>query len=85
MSTWGQAMEERDLELIRRVIDQEPELKQRLAEHEEFERRLEEFNRRPYLTSEETLERKRLQKLKLAGRDRIEQILAKYREKEGIS
>lgn len=85
MSTWGQAMEERDLELIRRVIDQEPELKQRLAEHEEFERKLEEFNRRPYLTSEETLERKRLQKLKLAGRDRIEQILAKYREKEGIS
>lgn len=78
-------MEERDLELIRRVIDQEPELKQRLAEHEEFERRLEEFNRRPYLTSDETLERKRLQKLKLAGRDRIEQILAKYREKEGIA
>lgn len=78
-------MEERDLELIRRVIDLEPELKQRLAEHEEFERKLEEFNRRPYLTSEETLERKRLQKLKLAGRDRIEQILAKYREKEGIS
>ncbi len=78
-------MEERDLELIRRVIDQEPELKQRLAEHEEFERKLEEFNRRPYLTSDETLERKRLQKLKLAGRDRIEQILAKYREKEGIA
>lgn len=78
-------MEERDLELIRRIIDREPELQQRLAEHEEFERRLEEFNRRPYLTSDETLERKRLQKLKLAGRDRIEQILAKYREKEGIS
>jgi len=82
---WGQAMEERDLELIRRVMELEPELKQRLAEHEEFERRLEEFNRRPYLTSEETLERKRLQKLKLAGRDRIEQILAKYREKEGMA
>ncbi|MCL6621375.1 MAG: DUF465 domain-containing protein [Syntrophobacterales bacterium] len=78
-------MEERDLELIRRVMELEPELKQRLAEHEEFERRLEEFNRRPYLTSEETLERKRLQKLKLAGRDRIEQILAKYREKEGMA
>jgi uncharacterized protein YdcH (DUF465 family) len=78
-------MEERDLELIRRVMELEPELKQRLAEHEEFERRLEEFNRRPYLTSEETLERKRLQKLKLAGRDRIEQILARYREKEGMA
>ena len=77
-------MEERDLALIRTWIQQDPELKQRMDEHEEYERRLEEFNRRPYLTSEETLERKRLQKLKLAGRDRIEQILAKYRTKENI-
>ena len=78
-------MEERDLALIRTWVDQDQELKQRMDEHEEFERRLEEFNRRPYLTAEETLERKRLQKLKLAGRDRIEQILAKYRTKENIS
>lgn len=78
-------MEERDLALIRTWVDQDQELKQRMDEHEEYERRLEEFNRRPYLTAEETLERKRLQKLKLAGRDRIEQILAKYRMKENIS
>ena len=78
-------MEERDLALIRTWVEQDQELKQRMDEHEEFERRLEEFNRRPYLTAEETLERKRLQKLKLAGRDRIEQILAKYRAKENVS
>ena len=78
-------MEERDLALIRTWIHQDPELKQHIENHEEFEQRLEEFNRRPYLTAEETLERKRLQKLKLAGRDRIEQILAKYRTKENIS
>ncbi|MEJ2091594.1 MAG: DUF465 domain-containing protein [Syntrophobacterales bacterium] len=78
-------MEERDLALIRTWVDQDQELKQRMDEHEDFERRLEEFNRRPYLTAEETLERKRLQKLKLAGRDRIEQILAKYRTKENFS
>ena len=77
-------MEERDLALIRMWKEQDPELKQRVDEHAEFERRLEEFNRRPYLTAEETLERKRLQKLKLAGRDKIEQILAKYREKENL-
>jgi uncharacterized protein YdcH (DUF465 family) len=77
-------MEERDLALIRTWVDQDQELKQRMDEHEDFERRLEEFNRRPYLTAEETLERKRLQKLKLAGRDRIEQILAKYRTKENV-
>ena len=78
-------MEERDLALIRVWVQQDPELKQRIEEHEEFERRLEEFNRRPYLTAEETLERKRLQKLKLAGRDKIEQILAKYRDKEKLT
>ena len=78
-------MEERDLALIKIWIQQDEELKQRVDEHEEFERRLEEFNRRPYLTAEETLERKRLQKLKLAGRDKIEQILAKYRQKENLT
>ncbi len=75
-------MEKRDLELIEKWRDRDPELQRYMTEHVEFEKRLEEFNRRPYLTSEETLERKRLQKLKLAGRDKIEQILAKYREKE---
>jgi len=75
-------MEERDLALIQSWIDRDPELKEYMEKHADFERRLEEFNRRPYLTAEETLERKRLQKLKLAGRDRIEGILAKYREKE---
>ena len=78
-------MEERDLALIRTWVEQDQELKQRMDEHEEFERRLEEFNRRPYLTAEETLERKRLQKLKLAGRDKIEEILAKYRQKENLT
>lgn len=78
-------MEERDLALIQSWIDRDPELKQYMEKHAEYEGRLEEFNRRPYLTAEETLERKRLQKLKLAGRDKIEQILAKYREKEQAS
>jgi uncharacterized protein YdcH (DUF465 family) len=78
-------MEERDLALIKTWVQQDPELKQFVDEHDEYERRLEEFNRRPYLTAEETLERKRLQKLKLAGRDKIEQILAKYRQKEDVT
>ena len=75
-------MERQDLEIIATWKEQDPELKQYLDEHAEFERRLEEFNRRPYLTAEESMERKRLQKLKLAGRDKIEKILVKYRQKE---
>lgn len=75
-------MEKADAELVARWIDKDPELKRRMEDHEEFERQLEEFNRRAYLTAEETVERRRIQKLKLAGRDRIEQILAQYRAKE---
>ncbi|MFH1596291.1 MAG: DUF465 domain-containing protein [Pseudomonadota bacterium] len=77
-------MEKQDLEIIAEMMERDPELRRYVEEHREFERLLEEFNRRPYLTAAETVERKRLQKLKLAGRDRIEQILAKYRQKEGV-
>jgi len=72
-------MEKRDLELIQRLISSDPELKRRMDEHQEFEQKLAEMNRRLYLTPEEEVERKRIQKLKLVGRDRIEAILAKYR------
>ncbi len=75
-------MEKSDEELVARWIDQDPELKRRIEDHQDFERQLEEFNRRAYLTAEETVERRRIQKLKLAGRDRIEQLLAQYRAKE---
>jgi uncharacterized protein YdcH (DUF465 family) len=75
-------MEKADEELVARWIDKDPELKRRIDDHEDYERQLEEFNRRAYLTAEETVERRRIQKLKLAGRDRLEQILAQYRAKE---
>ncbi len=78
-------MEREDLELIEQLTDRDPELKKFWDEHLEYERQLEGFNRRPYLTAAETMERKRLQKLKLAGRDKMEQILAKYRRKESMS
>lgn len=78
-------MEKRDEELIARWIDHDPELKQLMAEHIAFEQQLEDYNRRAYLTPEEAMARKKLQKLKLAGRDRIEEILVKYRIKEQTS
>ncbi len=75
-------MEKRDLELIQKYLGSDPELKRFWEEHEDLERRLEEFNTRLYLTPEEELERKRLQKRKLAGRDRMEAILSKYRSQK---
>ncbi len=77
-------MEKSDQELINQLMDRDPELKKYVEEHRDYEKLLEEFNRRPHLTAAETMERKRLQKLKLAGRDRIEQILAQHRQKESM-
>jgi uncharacterized protein YdcH (DUF465 family) len=75
-------MEKRDLELIQKHISSDAELKKHMEEHEGFERKLEEFKRQVYLTADEEVEKKKIQKLKLAGRDRIESILARYRSKE---
>ncbi len=73
-------MEKRDEALVASLINENEELRTLIERHEEFERQLDELNRRPYLTTEEQMERKRLQKEKLAGRDRIEAILAECRD-----
>lgn len=75
-------MEKRDLDLITRHEAQDPELKKLWQEHLEFEEQLEVFNKRVYLSPTEELERKTLQKKKLKGRDQIERILVKLRQKE---
>lgn len=75
-------MEQRDLDLIGKWKESEPELKRLWDEHVEFEEQLEGFNKRVYLSPSEELERKTLQKKKLRGRDQIERILVKLRRRE---
>jgi hypothetical protein len=75
----ARTMEKRDQELIQKYVSTDAELKRFMEEHEDYEKKLQEFNRLIYLTPAEEVEKKRLQKLKLAGRDRIEVILSKYR------
>ena len=72
-------MEHREEELIRQHVDHDQELKALYEEHQQFKRRLETFRVRPYLTTEEEIEKKRIQKLKLAQKDRMMEILARYR------
>ena len=74
-------MEKKDEELIDQLIPENEELRKLVTEHKEFESQLEELKKRLYLSDEENREKKRIQKLKLAGRDRIEQILREYRAK----
>jgi len=73
-------MEDKDIELIRRLISSDEELKRLWDEHSEFERKLNKYNKKRYLTSQDEIKRREIQKLKLAGKDKIEEILSKYRK-----
>jgi uncharacterized protein len=73
-------MEQREEELIRQHSVHDEELKALYQEHLEFKRQLEDFRDKPYLTSDEEMEKKRIQKLKLASKDRMMEILSRYRQ-----
>ena len=64
-------MEKWDEQLIARLLPHDEELRKEVEEHRGFEEQLEKFTQRPYLTTEEEMEKRRIQKLKLAGRDKI--------------
>ena len=72
-------MEMTDLELINGLMSSNQELQGLMKEHQELELKLENLNKKAFLTAEDQAEKKRLQKLKLRGRDRIEEILAAHR------
>jgi hypothetical protein len=73
-------VEARDLDLIAKLIPHHEELRKLMEEHEALERELERYSTKRYLTSSEEIEKKRIQKLKLAGKDRIEAILSAHRK-----
>jgi uncharacterized protein len=73
-------MERREEDLIIQHVAHDEELKALYAEHQELKRRLDDFRNKVYLTTEEDLERKRIQKLKLASKDRMMAILSRYQQ-----
>lgn len=72
-------MEKRDEEFIIALLDTDAELKKCYLQHHELDQKLLEYQQKSHLTSAEELEKKKLQKLKLAAKDKIMEILGKYR------
>ncbi len=70
---------EREEERIRSLLDVEPELRRHYDEHVQLKQRLQELRDKPFLTEEEEVEEKTIQKRKLAGKDRMMEILARYK------
>ena len=76
-------MENREEQVIVSLLDKDPELKKYYEEHQELEKKLSEFQHKHYLSPDEAMEMKRIQKLKLVGKDKIMEILGKYRQSGG--
>jgi len=72
-------MEAREEAFIVSLLEKDPELRKHYEEHQELEKQLSEFQHKHHLSPEEEVEMKRIQKLKLAGKDRIMELLGKHR------
>jgi uncharacterized protein YdcH (DUF465 family) len=57
------------------LIERNPEFRSLVQEHRMLDDQLKELDRKVYLTPDEEMERKRLQKLKLAKKDQIAKML----------
>ncbi|MET0643101.1 MAG: DUF465 domain-containing protein [Candidatus Binatia bacterium] len=73
-------MEVKQQQVIASLVDKDPELKKYYEEHQELERKLAEFQHKHHLSPDEEVEKKRLQKLKLLGKDKIMEILGRHRQ-----
>jgi len=73
-------MEDYDRTLIERQFDANPRFRLLYEEHLLLEKELNNLNQKAFLTPEEEVEKKKVQKLKLAGKDEMERILKNCRQ-----
>lgn len=79
MSRGGVRMlDERD-EVIEHIKQEDEEFRRLVEEHVRFEAELEGLSKIRYLTGEQELEKRRIQKLKLLGKDKIAEIIRRYK------
>ncbi len=74
-------MESYERAQIKSLLATDGEVRRLWDEHLAYEDELGRFDALPHLTPGEEVERKRIQKLKLAGRDRLAQIVARHRKR----
>jgi len=68
-------MVEMEQSLVLQLCETNPRFRKLHEEHVLLEKKLQEFDERVYLTPEEEVERKTIQKLKLVGKDEMEDIV----------
>lgn len=70
-----------DKEMVEKLIKEDEDFKKKFKTHKDFERKIERLEKKSHLTPEETIEKNRLKKLKLALKDEMERKLAESSQK----
>jgi uncharacterized protein YdcH (DUF465 family) len=73
-------MLEKDQDLTQRLSEENPRFRKLHEEHLLFEKKLQEYDDKSYLSDEEDIERRKIQKLKLAGKDEMALLLKASRQ-----
>ncbi|MBI4654269.1 MAG: DUF465 domain-containing protein [Nitrospirae bacterium] len=71
----------RDSEIVEILKKEDEEYRKFDKEHRSLEERLAEIDKKKYLTSGEEVERKSIQKQKLARKDKMAEIVREYKNK----
>lgn len=75
-------MELKDTELLKAIAVNNPEVKSLLDDHVLYEKKLEAFESKSYLTPAEEAEAKSIKKQKLDGKTRLVAILERHKQME---
>lgn len=75
----------REQEIAEVLLKESEEYKKLGEEHRSLEKILGEINKKVYLTPEEEVEKKRIQKLKLIKKDRMAELIREYRKSHSVN
>jgi uncharacterized protein YdcH (DUF465 family) len=64
-----------DQSLLQSLIDNNPRFRMLYENHSLLEKQLQEFEKRPFLSADEEIEKNKVKKLKLIGKDEMETIV----------
>ena len=64
--------------LLEKIRNENPEFRELYDKHAELKHRVEELNKMKFLTPEQELEKKTIQKQKLKNKDRLDEIISQY-------
>ncbi|GAB4261147.1 MAG: hypothetical protein Kow0092_10510 [Deferrisomatales bacterium] len=73
-------MDKRDEPIAKILMKENESFRREMEAHQRYEKILQEFNRRPHLTPDEEMERRKVQKLKLVGKDKMVRMIEAYRK-----